>query len=76
MTSLHFLGLVFCLSQLGVGVKVELEGPSFTLEPASVTYFSNSVGVTISCLSRGHPPLTTHWLTANGDPVLPAPGLR
>lgn len=55
---------------------MNLEGPELRQHPPPVTYFSNSVGVTLKCTGAGHPPLSTKWLTADGNHLTEIPGIR
>ncbi|OXA62118.1 Down syndrome cell adhesion molecule [Folsomia candida] len=57
-------------------LSLNLEGPELRQHPPPVTYFSNSVGVTLKCTGAGHPPLSTKWLTADGNHLTEIPGIR
>ncbi|CAL8129128.1 unnamed protein product [Orchesella dallaii] len=76
MDALHFfLSLILCMSFGGTS-HVELNGPELELMPASLTHFSNSVGLTLTCLGRGLPPLSIKWLNGAGEEVVEIPGIR
>lgn len=51
-------------------------GPSFTLEPPHWVEFSNTSGGEVRCEADGEPPPRLVWITADGSPVVPAPGVR
>ncbi|CAL8129109.1 unnamed protein product [Orchesella dallaii] len=70
------LKLILCLSVFGKTSTIELNGPELERIPAPVTYFSNAVGLMLSCVGRGPPPLTISWLSEAGEKLEEIPGTR
>jgi len=44
--------------------------------PDAITHFSNSVGLTITCIGNGTPPLEYSWLSESGEETVPIQGIR
>ncbi|ODM92163.1 Down syndrome cell adhesion molecule-like protein Dscam2 [Orchesella cincta] len=55
---------------------IELNGPELASMPARMTHFSNTVGLTLTCVGRGPPPLTISWLSGTGEELSQIPGIR
>ncbi|KAL1110141.1 hypothetical protein AAG570_008218 [Ranatra chinensis] len=59
-----------------MSMSVEMQGPTFLIEPAHRIDFSNGTGGRIDCSAHGSPPPTIDWLTGDGSVVSDVAGLR
>ncbi|XP_071040308.1 cell adhesion molecule Dscam1 isoform X2 [Parasteatoda tepidariorum] len=62
--------------QQGFSLNLKLSGPVFTMEPPSVSEFSNSSGTVIPCMADGHPAPLITWTKNEGQVLQDIPGLR
>jgi len=66
------LNLVFIS---GVILLAESYGPSFDMPPPGTFTFSNSTGGILDCPVSGEPPPAISWMTQDGSPISPYPGI-
>ncbi|XP_023213824.1 Down syndrome cell adhesion molecule-like protein Dscam2 [Centruroides sculpturatus] len=60
----------------GICSSLELEGPTFVVEPPYTVEFYNTKGTQIPCTARGKPTPHITWLRRAGGTVIDIPGLR